>query len=336
MSGRVLVTGGAGYLGTHAICELLQAGFEVCAVDNFSTAGPEGLARVEQIAGRAPSVHAVDIRDADALARVFDVETPDAVVHFAAFKAVRESQHEPLRYYDNNVVGTIRLLEAMERAGCRRIVFSSTAGVYGEDAPMPVSEDSLLGEPTNVYARTKVQCEHILRDLSRSNDAWTVLLLRYFNPVGAHPSALIGEDPLGVPRNVMPILLQVAAGTRECLEVFGTDFPTPDGTALRDYIHVMDIGRGHVAAVQRSLTRRGLEVFNLGTGRPVSVLELRAAVEAASGKSIPVTLGERRAGDVPVSYADASRARELLGWHPRFDLADMARDAWRWQQQSRV
>ena len=231
MSAKVLVTGGAGYLGTHAICELLQAGYDVAAVDNFSTAGPEGLARVEQIVGRAPSIHAADIRDVDALDAVFATEKPDAVIHFAAFKAVRESQHEPLRYYDNNVIGTIRLVEVMERAGCRRIVFSSTAGVYGADAPMPVSETSPMGEPTNVYARTKVQCEEILQDLSRSSDAWTVLLLRYFNPVGAHPSALIGEDPLGEPRNLMPILLQAASGTRERLEVFGDDFPTPDGPA---------------------------------------------------------------------------------------------------------
>ena len=330
----VLVTGGAGYIGSHTCVELMQAGHEVLVLDNLCNSHPAVLERIARIAGKAPEFARVDVRDTDALVEVLRRKRFDAVIHFAGLKAVGESIEKPIEYYDNNVQGSISLCRAMAQAGVGTLVFSSSATVYGNAASMPVREDAPLG-PTNPYGQTKWMVERILGDLAASGPgAWRVALLRYFNPVGAHPSGLIGEDPQGIPNNLMPNIAQVAAGVRDKVRVFGSDYPTRDGTGIRDFIHVVDLARGHLAALA-ALRRdgRGFTV-NLGTGRGVSVLEAVRAFERASGRTIPMEKIARRAGDVAESYADPSLAGTLLGWKAEYGLDEMCRDTWRWQSQN--
>jgi UDP-glucose 4-epimerase len=328
------VTGGAGYIGSHTCVELMQAGYEVLVLDNLSNSHPAVLARIERIVGKPPEFARVDVRDTDALARVLRDRRFDAVIHFAGLKAVGESVDRPLDYYENNVQGALSLCRAMAQAGVGTLVFSSSATVYGNAASMPLREDSPLG-PTNPYGQTKWMVERILGDLAASRPgAWRIGLLRYFNPVGAHPSGLIGEDPQGIPNNLMPNIAQVAAGVRDKVRIFGSDYATRDGTGIRDFIHVVDLARGHLAALD-ALRRdgRGFTV-NLGTGRGVSVLEAVRAFERASGRAIPTEKVTRRAGDVAESYADPSLAGSLLGWKAQYGLDEMCRDTWRWQSQN--
>jgi UDP-glucose 4-epimerase len=330
---RVLVTGGAGYIGSHTVLELLQAGNEVVVLDNLVNASEESLRRVADLAGRAPSFHRADIRDAAALDRIFGATEVDVVIHFAGLKAVGESVQSPLRYYDNNIHGTVTLLEAMDRHGVRDLVFSSSATVYGDPDAVPITED-FPTQATNPYGRTKLFIEEILRDLQRADPRWNVVLLRYFNPVGAHPSGRIGEDPRGIPNNLMPFVAQVAVGQRAELSVFGGDYPTRDGTGVRDYLHVVDLALGHLRSLERLEARPGLVTYNLGTGRGNSVLEVVRAFERASGRPVPFRVVARRPGDVAECYADASRAQRELGWVARRTLDEMCVDAWRWQSQN--
>ncbi|WP_407278860.1 UDP-glucose 4-epimerase GalE [Aromatoleum evansii] len=330
----VLVTGGAGYIGSHTCVALLEAGHDVVVVDNLCNSKRAALDRVERIAGRAlRGFYCSDVRDAGALARVFAEQSVDAVIHFAALKAVGESVAKPLAYYENNVGGLLVLLEAMDAAGVRRLVFSSSATVYGDPASVPIREDFPVGA-TNPYGRTKLMCEDVLRDLVAADARWHVALLRYFNPVGAHHSGLIGEDPNGIPNNLMPYVSQVAVGKLKELQVFGGDYPTPDGTGVRDYIHVVDLAAGHVAAVERMEGLPGVSCVNLGTGRGYSVLEVARAFERASGRTVPFRIVARRPGDVAACWADASQAEKVFGWRPQYDLEAMCRDAWRWQSQN--
>ncbi|MBD5803436.1 UDP-glucose 4-epimerase [Azoarcus sp. Aa7] len=327
----VLVTGGAGYIGSHTCVALLEAGHDVVVVDNLCNSKPAALERVERIAGRKlRGFHRADVRDASALTRVFVEHRVDAVIHFAALKAVGESVAHPLAYYENNVGGLFSLVGAMEAADVRRFVFSSSATVYGDPASVPIREDFPTGA-TNPYGRTKLMCEEVLRDLVAADARWHVVLLRYFNPVGAHASGSIGEDPNGIPNNLMPYVSQVAVGKLRELQVFGGDYPTSDGTGVRDYIHVVDLAAGHVAAVERMDGLPGVSCVNLGTGRGYSVLEVARAFERASGREVPYRIVARRPGDVAACWADASLAYKVLGWQPQFDLDAMCRDAWRWQ-----
>ncbi|MFC5299796.1 UDP-glucose 4-epimerase GalE [Azospira restricta] len=327
---KVLVTGGAGYIGSHACVELLAAGCEVLVLDNLCNSKMEALSRVACIADRAPEFVCGDVRDGDALSRLFAAHCIDAVIHFAGLKAVGESVEQPLAYYDNNVHGSLALLRAMDEAGVRTLVFSSSATVYGDPASVPIREDFPLSA-TNPYGRSKLMVEDILRDLARADARWRLAILRYFNPVGAHESGLIGEDPAGIPNNLMPFVSQVAAGRRPELAVFGDDYPTPDGTGVRDYIHVVDLARGHLKALDALRQRPGVLTANLGTGRGYSVLEVVAAFARASGRAIPYRIAPRRAGDVAACYADPAYAAEVLGWRAEFDLDRMCADAWRWQ-----
>ena len=326
----IFVTGGAGYIGSHTCLELLQAGHEVTVYDNFCNSHRESLARVERITGKNVRIIEGDIRDGVALQAALRDAKPSSVVHFAGLKAVGESVQQPLRYYDNNVVGTVRLLEAMEATGVRSIVFSSSATVYGDPQRLPLTEDHPFS-PASTYGQTKLVVENMLRELHRSNPAWRVAILRYFNPVGAHASGLIGEDPQGIPNNLMPYVTQVAIGQREYLNVWGGDYPTPDGTGVRDYIHVVDLAVGHVKAIDYLGRHEGCTEINLGTGKGCSVLEVVKAASTACGREIPYRIAERRAGDVPAYYADPEKARQLLGWQAERDLQQMCDDAWRWQ-----
>jgi UDP-glucose 4-epimerase len=330
---RVLVTGGAGYIGSHTCVELLGAGMDVVVVDNLSNSKEAALDRVRTIAGRDLSFIQADLRDRAALDAVLSASPIDAVIHFAGLKAVGESVQKPLEYYDNNIAGTISLCEAMRDAGVKNIVFSSSATVYGDPASVPIREDFPLSA-TNPYGRSKLFIEEILRDLNVADPAWNVVLLRYFNPVGAHPSGRIGEDPNGIPNNLMPFVAQVAVGKLPRLQVFGDDYPTPDGTGVRDYIHVVDLARGHVAALKRLQDDPGAVVYNLGTGRGYSVLEMVAAFERASARSVPYHIVARRAGDIATCYADPTLAREALGWQAEYDIDAMVHDAWRWQSEN--
>ena len=328
----ILVTGGAGYIGSHTCVELLAAGYEVLVVDNFSNSKPEALRRVEEIAGRKlAAFYRADIRDKAALREIFKAHAIDAVIHFAAKKAVGESVREPLDYYDNNLGGLVTLLRAMDAAGVRKLVFSSSATVYGDPASVPIRE-GFPTSATNPYGRTKLMGEEMLRDLGAADGRWRVVLLRYFNPVGAHPSGLIGEDPGGIPNNLMPYVSQVAVGRLAELQVFGADYPTPDGTGVRDYIHVVDLARGHLRALERIDALDGVTTLNLGTGRGCSVLEVIRAFEAASDRPVPYRLVARRAGDVAECWADPSLAERVLDWRAEYDLARMCEDAWRWQR----
>ena len=326
----LLVTGGAGYIGSHTCVELLQAGYGVVVADNLCNSRREVFGRIERIAGRAVTFHECDVRDAAALRGIFGEHAIDAVLHFAGLKAVGESVDRPIEYYDNNVGGTLALCRAMAEAGVRKLVFSSSATVYGDPDAVPVREDHPL-RPTNPYGHSKAMIETILQDLFRSDPAWKIALLRYFNPVGAHESGLIGEDPGGVPNNLLPFIAQVAVGRREALNVYGNDYPTPDGTGVRDYIHVVDLARGHLAALEKLATTSKVLSVNLGTGRGYSVLEMVEAFRRASGRDIPYRIVARRPGDVAACYADPTLAARLLGWRAERGLERICRDAWRWQ-----
>jgi len=328
----ILVTGGAGYIGSHTCVALLDAGHDVVVADNYCNSKPTALDRVEELAGRALSARAkLDIRDKDAVAELIRSQGVEAVMHFAALKAVGESVAQPLAYYDNNIAGTVGLAAAMASCGVFRMVFSSSATVYGDPASVPISEDFPTA-PTNPYGRTKWMMEYVLQDLAASDPRWSVALLRYFNPVGAHESGRIGEDPNGIPNNLMPYISQVAVGRRESLQVFGGDYATRDGTGIRDYIHVVDLAEGHVRAVEHLLHGlQGVLTLNLGTGRGYSVLEVVRAFERASGRPIPYSIVDRRLGDIAECWADPALARETLGWQARRGIEAMCRDAWRWQ-----
>jgi UDP-glucose 4-epimerase len=327
---HILVTGGAGYIGGHTCLELLQAGHEVVVVDNLSNGSEEALRRVQELAGRALTFCRADLLDKEGLRAIFASAPIDAVIHFAGLKAVGESVALPLRYYHNNVTGAINLCEVMGEHGVRNIVFSSSATVYGDPACVPVTESCPLG-PTNPYGWTKLMIEQILRDLQAADAGWNVALLRYFNPVGAHASGRIGEDPHDIPNNLVPFVSQVAVGRRAELQVFGGDYPTPDGTGVRDYIHVIDLALAHLRALEKLAERPGVVTYNLGTGRGYSVLEVVGAFERASGRRIPYRIVGRRPGDVAVSYADPALAQRELGWRTERDLDEMCADAWRWQ-----
>jgi UDP-glucose 4-epimerase len=329
----ILVTGAAGYIGSHTLVSLLEAGHDVVVVDNYSNSKPEALKRVGEIAGRTFPIYEGDVRDAAALKRIFAAHSIDAVIHFAGLKAVGESVQKPLAYYDNNLRSTITLVETMSATGCFRLVFSSSATVYGEPKELPLREDAALSA-TNPYGRTKLYIEEILRDVVHADSRWKIALLRYFNPVGAHASGRIGEDPNGIPNNLFPYIAQVAVGRLAELKVFGGDYPTPDGTGVRDYIHVSDLADGHVRAVECIETLTGTEAINLGTGRGYSVLEAVAAFERAVGHKLPYRIVARRPGDVPACYADPRKALERFGWKAMRDLNQMCADSWRWQSQN--
>jgi len=329
----ILVTGGAGYIGSHTVLLLLEAGHRVVVLDNLSNSSRESLNRVERLVGKSVEFVEGDIRDANCLDALFSDYDIAAVIHFAGLKAVGESVAMPLSYYDCNVTGSLRLLEAMERAGVHTMVFSSSATVYGDPATVPIREDFPLSS-TNPYGASKLHIEDMLRDLYRSNEKWKLALLRYFNPVGAHESGQIGEDPAGIPNNLMPYIAQVAVGKREKLGVFGGDYPTPDGTGVRDYIHVMDLAQGHLAALNALETNGGLLTVNLGTGQGYSVLEMVAAFSQASGQPVPYEIVERRPGDVASCYADPAHAHAVLGWEAQRGIEQMCADHWRWQKQN--
>ena len=327
---NIFVTGGAGYIGSHTCVELLDAGYEVTVFDNFCNSQTEALARVERITGKKLNVITGDVRDRAALVAALRQSGASAVIHFAGLKAVGESVNQPLAYYDNNVVGSLRLLEAMLACDVKTLVFSSSATVYGEPRYLPLTEGHPLAA-TNPYGQTKLVVEEMLRDLYRSDPAWHISILRYFNPVGAHPSGLIGEDPQGTPNNLLPFVAQVAVGRREFLNVWGDDYDTPDGTGVRDYINVVDLARGHLKALQRLQTRAECQAINLGTGVGYSVLDMVRAFEQASGKRVPYKVAARRAGDIASCYADPAQASALLGWQAERGLQAMCLDAWRWQ-----
>ena len=326
----ILLTGAAGYIASHTWLALQAAGFQVVGVDDFSNSAPEVLNRLQRLSGQVPVFERASVCDAGAMAGIFGRHAIDAVVHFAAFKAVGESTAQPLAYYRNNIGGLVNTCEVMRAAGCRRVVFSSSATVYGDPQRLPITEDSPLSA-TNPYGQTKLMGETILRDLGAADAQWQTACLRYFNPVGAHESGLIGEDPRGTPNNLMPYVAQVAVGRRAQLSVFGNDYATPDGTGVRDYIHVSDLAEGHVAALRHLLDRPGSLTVNLGTGRGYSVLELVAAYAKASGRPVPYEVVARRPGDVAACYADPALARQTLGWQARHDLDRMCADSWRWQ-----
>jgi UDP-glucose 4-epimerase len=332
---HVIVTGGAGYIGTHTCLELLNIGHEVTVIDNLSNASQEGLRRVERLAGKSLRFFQTDLLDQAATDYVFR-QCPDAaaVIHFAGLKAVGESSEKPLLYYHNNLTGTLNLCQAMQRHGVKNIVFSSSATVYGDPASAPITEDFPSGICTNPYARTKAMIEDILRDLHAADSAWNVILLRYFNPVGAHESGEIGEDPNGIPNNLMPYIAQVAVGRLKQLSVFGSDYPTPDGTGVRDYIHVVDLAKGHLCALEKLADQPGAVAYNLGTGQGCSVLEMIKAFEQASGRTVAHVMAPRRKGDIACCYADPSRAEKELGWKAERGIAAMCADTWNWQSKN--
>ena len=326
----ILVTGGAGYIGSHTVVELLVNGFDLLILDNLSNGSPKVIGRIEQITGKRPNLVVGDVRDSCLLKQLFLEYPIDSVIHFAGLKAVGESVAHPMRYYENNVVGSLALFQAMTEAGIHRLVFSSSATVYGDPPSGPIREDFPL-QATNPYGRSKLIIEDMLRDISHADPRWRVALLRYFNPVGAHSSGLIGEDPQGIPSNLMPYVSQVAVGRRPELSIFGGDYPTHDGTGVRDYIHVVDLARGHLAALNALDRLVGAVPINLGTGRGYSVLDVLGAFEQASGNKVPYRIVDRRPGDVATCYADPSVAKEVLGWSAEMDMAKMCEDSWRWQ-----
>ena len=330
----ILITGGCGYIGSHTCIELLNAGHDIVVLDNYYNSKPEALIRVEELAGQNFPFYECDIRDAEGLRKIFAGHDIQAVIHFAGLKAVGESVRKPLEYFDNNVGGTITLLEVMKEAGCKRMVFSSSATVYGMSNPSPLKETMPTGGVTNPYGRTKFMIEGILEDLCVSDSEWNAVLLRYFNPIGAHKSGRIGEDPNGIPNNLMPYISQVAIGKLPKLSVFGNDYDTHDGTGVRDYIHVVDLAKGHVKAVEYAMDHKGAEAINLGTGIGYSVLDLVNAFQKVNGVPVPYEIAPRRAGDVATCYADPSKAKKLLGWTAELDINDMCRDTWRWQSQN--
>lgn len=329
----ILVTGGTGYIGSHTTIELIQAGYEVVIVDDYSNSKPIVLDRIETISGVRPRFYEANVFDKAALKQIFEVEAIDAVIHFAAFKAVGESVAKPIKYYENNLGGLLSVLEVMNEYNVKNIVFSSSATVYGMDNESPLTEN-LPTSATNPYGYTKVMNEQILRDLVVADNSWSVMILRYFNPIGAHETGLIGEDPTGIPNNLMPYITQVAIGKRDHLSVFGSDYPTHDGTGVRDYIHVVDLAKGHVAAIKHAVDHEGVETVNLGTGTGYSVLDLVNTFVEQNNVEVPYELVDRRPGDVAANYADASYAKTLLDWTAEKNLADMCRDSWNWQSQN--
>ena len=330
---RILVTGGAGYIGSHACVELLEAGYDVTVVDNLSNSKEEALIRVQGISRKSLEFYKIDLLDKEALNSIFAKTTIDAVIHFAGLKAVGESASIPLQYYHNNITGTLNLCEVMKTHQIKNLVFSSSATVYGDPHTVPIQENFPVGA-TNPYGRTKQMIEEILKDVHHSDKTWNIALLRYFNPIGAHPSGRIGEDPNGIPNNLLPYITQVAVGKLKKLSVFGNDYPTHDGTGVRDYIHVVDLCIGHVKALEKLESKPGLVIYNLGTGQGYSVLEVVAAFEKSSGKKIPYQIVERRPGDVAECYADPSKARQELGWTTKRGIEQMCADSWAWQSQN--
>ena len=328
---HILVTGGAGYIGSHTCLELLESGCTVTVIDNLCNSNPESLRRVEALTGKALRFYEGDVRDEALLTRIFRENAIDCVIHFAGLKAVGESVAMPWEYYDNNLNSTLMLTKVMKQAGVKRLIFSSSATVYTPGSPMPLTEDSPTGGCTNPYGWTKFMTEQILEGIAQADPQWSICLLRYFNPIGAHESGRIGEDPRGIPNNLMPFITQVAVGRREQLSVFGDDYDTPDGTCIRDYIHVVDLAKGHLAATQYAMTHTGCEVFNLGTGNGYSVLDMVHAFIDANRVPLPYVIAPRRPGDIAVCYADPEKSARLLGWRAEKSLTDMCRDAWRWQ-----
>ncbi len=329
---KILLAGGAGYIGSHTAVELLLSGYEVIIADNYSNSCSESIKRVEKITGKKVISYEVDVTDKSKLDKIFTDNKIDAVIHFAGLKAVGESVKKPVLYYRNNIDTTLSLLECMKEHDVKCILFSSSATVYGEDNPVPYTEEMKRGTCTNPYGWTKVMMEQILEDTAKSDSDMSVVLLRYFNPIGAHQSGLIGEDPQGIPNNLMPYLAQVAVGRRDHLTIFGNDYPTKDGTCTRDYIHVVDLAKGHVKAIEYVLSHKGVEIFNLGTGTPYSVTEIVNAFEKANNIKIKHEYGPKRAGDLPESYANADKALKVLGWKTENNLEDMCRDLWNWQK----
>ena len=327
----ILVTGGAGYIGSHTCVELLNEGYEVVVVDNLSNSSAEALNRVEKITGKKVTFYEVDILDREGLIQVFEKEKIDSVIHFAGLKAVGESVRKPLEYYHNNITGTLILCDVMRQYGCKNIVFSSSATVYGDPAFVPITEECPKGKCTNPYGQTKSMLEQVLTDLNVADPEWNVILLRYFNPIGAHESGMIGEDPKGIPNNLVPYIAQVAVGRLECLSVFGNDYDTPDGTGVRDYIHVVDLAVGHVRAIEKLNDREGVLIYNLGTGNGYSVLDVVKAYEKASGKEIKYEIKPRRAGDIATCYAVATKAKKELHWEAKRGIEEMCADSFRWQ-----
>ena len=331
---KILVTGGAGYIGSHTCVELLERGYEITVVDDLSNSGRKAVERVKEITGKDFTFHEADICDKEKLDAVFEAEKPDAVIHFAGLKAVGESVEKPVEYYNNNIGGTLSLVRSMREHGVFNIIFSSSATVYGDPAEIPISENCPKGICTNPYGWTKWMIEQILTDTAKADERWKVILLRYFNPIGAHGSGLIGEDPKGIPNNLVPYIAQVAVGRREALGVFGNDYDTPDGTCIRDYIHVCDLARGHVLALDHMPKMTGSDVFNLGSGRGYSVMEVFHAFEKACGKTLRFEYKARRAGDIPVCYCDPAKAKEVLGFETQYDINRMCADSWNWQSKN--
>ena len=328
----ILVTGGVGFIGSHTVVELQNAGYDVVVLDNLCNANPKVLDRIEAITGKKVPFYKADIRDREALNEIFEKESIDSVIHFAGLKAVGESVQKPLEYYDNNISGTLVLVDVMRQHGCKNIIFSSSATVYGDPAFVPITEECPKGVCTNPYGWTKSMLEQILSDIQKADNEWNVVLLRYFNPIGAHKSGTIGENPNGIPNNLMPYIPQVAVGKREELGVFGDDYDTPDGTGVRDYIHVVDLALGHVKALKKIEEKAGLKIYNLGTGCGYSVLDVVHNFEKASGVKIPYSIKPRRAGDIATCYADAAKAKEELGWEAQYGILEMCEDSWRWQK----
>ena len=329
---RILVTGGAGYIGSHTVVELIDAGHEPVVIDNLSNASAESLKRVKEITGKDVPFYKADIRDGAALSEILDKENVDACIHFAGLKAVGESVAKPWEYYDNNIAGTLTLVDALKKHGAKNIIFSSSATVYGDPAFVPITEECPKGSCTNPYGWTKSMLEQILSDITVADKEWNVILLRYFNPIGAHKSGTMGENPSGIPNNLMPYITQVAVGKRDHLNVFGNDYDTHDGTGVRDYIHVVDLALGHVKALDKIKENCGLKIYNLGTGHGYSVLDIVKAFEKASGVKIPYEITARRPGDIATCYADASKAKKELGWEAKYEILEMCEDSWRWQK----
>ncbi len=327
----VLVTGGAGYIGSHTCVELLNNGYEVVVMDNLYNSNEKALERVEEITGKKVRFYKVDMLDKEAMNEIFENEKIDSVIHFAGYKAVGESVRKPLEYYHNNITGTLNLCDVMRNHGVKNIIFSSSATVYGDPAFVPITEDCPKGQITNPYGQTKGMLEQILTDLHVSDPEWNVVLLRYFNPIGAHKAGIIGEDPKGIPNNLVPYIAQVAVGKLEKLGVFGNDYDTPDGTGVRDYIHVVDLARGHVKAMKKFEDKPEVRIYNLGTGNGYSVLQVLHAFEKACGKTLPYEIKPRRAGDIATCYADPTKAKEELGWEAEYGIEEMCEDSWRWQ-----
>ena len=331
---KILVTGGAGYIGSHTCVELLNAGYDVVVMDNLYNASEKAIERVEQITGKKVTFYKTDMLDREGVKKIFDNEKIDAVIHFAGLKAVGESVHKPIEYYHNNMTGTLILCDEMRNHGVKNIIFSSSATVYGDPAMIPITEECPKGQCTNPYGWTKSMLEQILTDIQKADPEWNVVLLRYFNPIGAHKSGLIGENPNGIPNNLMPYITQVAVGKLKELGVFGNDYDTPDGTGVRDYIHVVDLAKGHVKAVKKLEDNSGLSIYNLGTGKGYSVLDIVKNFEAATGIKIPYSIKPRRAGDVATCYSDATKAKKELGWEAEYDIKDMCADSWNFQQKN--